>query len=1302
MRLRIALIALAVIALLGTSIALFISAPSGQRFLTERIVRAIGGSGQTITVKEVGGDWPSHILWTGITVSDREGVWLTLDRLDLRLDPGALLAGRVDADSAVIGTAHMLRQPVGDPNVPPSPPPTVESLARALNRITVRDARIDALMLDPPVIGHALDARITGSLQEDPDSRLHTLALDGRLRREPGALAVKLAAGPNAAVLQVNGIAESLSAQGAITINNRTTALSGALKLNCRGDAACYAGPDATLGAVAAELVLAGTLTAPQGTLNFSAQDVGYGSRWLARLQGRIVASPRERAVVIAGEGVAAGFPDALPEGRALVGDEAEWSFALTRAQDGALTLDNARIASGDAVAQIAALGLSPKLTPATLRLTLTGGGRLLGLEDSSSRTEGALRIDRLEKGIGAGHLTLATTGLPPSADIRPLLQGNLDLQADVALNADQVRFSNIVANSGDTAVRGASAWFRAPRFDHAASTLTVRLAPRGGLFPEPTQADVSLLGPLATIHAQISATVPAVLLSRAPIYDAVISAALDRTAAGFNGSFEGNGRWVDGALAFTAKAAQVKPRVIEISALTWKSPTTDLTGALSIDIGTGLLSGELRGPISDLAPLTTAFGAASGGTADLAAVFSPARGQRLDATLEAKNIVNPALTAGGLTFTGRFDDLWGDVQLSTRAEAREGRLFDRPLAALTTRADGTLKALKVEMDAKGSGDSPFSIASATDISFGDSTAITFQRLALQDGDLSAELLAPAQLTIGAAAMSLASTRIAVRGGEAEGSFTWNRTTDQFEGALRAQNVALPALEDLPGQSTSIVVSGDAKLSGPINAVGGVARLTGTLPATKGQPAIAVTAAIALANGRAKVEAAANGLSLEPARLVADVPARLNLAAARFAVITTEPVSGSLKWNGSLTPLWRLVPADVNVLAGDVVIDASLSGTLDAPVVSGNFNLTRGTYENLAGGTALRNIEARVGGDGQGGFTLALKAADMNDGTVTLSGRIAGDERMTADITADLARLDVLHRDDVVAAATGKISYTGPVASGVFKGNVQMVRSLVRLGGSYMPDIPLLRALPGFEPVSNDGMLAAMGLEIAVITDDPIRIEGEGLDSLWRGELNVAGTLARPDVRGTLELDRGNFSFLGQTFALDSGTVTFTGGGTIDPQLYIVATREASDVTATVTIAGRARAPDVQLSSRPALPRDEILARLLFRKGTGELGPIESIQLASAASDLAGLSQGGINGVLRRTLGVDVTSGAEGNSVMVGRQVGRNLYVSVGQSLTEQEREIVVEWRFSRSISLKSTTSDVTGADIGVFWRKDY
>jgi translocation and assembly module TamB len=118
-----------------------------------------------------------------------------------------------------------------------------------------------------------------------------------------------------------------------------------------------------------------------------------------------------------------------------------------------------------------------------------------------------------------------------------------------------------------------------------------------------------------------------------------------------------------------------------------------------------------------------------------------------------------------------------------------------------------------------------------------------------------------------------------------------------------------------------------------------------------------------------------------------------------------------------------------------------------------------------------------------------------------------------------------------------------------------------------------------------------------------------------------------------------------------------------------------------------------------------VLAQLLFRKGTGQLGPLESLQLASAAADLAGLSQGGLTGMLRRTFGLDIVSfgGKSGQSVVLGHQISSSLYVGVEQSVaTSSERQLVVEWRLTRSLSIESTTDQQTGADIGVIWRKDY
>jgi translocation and assembly module TamB len=230
-------------------------------------------------------------------------------------------------------------------------------------------------------------------------------------------------------------------------------------------------------------------------------------------------------------------------------------------------------------------------------------------------------------------------------------------------------------------------------------------------------------------------------------------------------------------------------------------------------------------------------------------------------------------------------------------------------------------------------------------------------------------------------------------------------------------------------------------------------------------------------------------------------------------------------------------------------------------------------------------------------------------------------------------------------------------------------------------------------------------LDVTLVIDDVLRVEGKGLEAFWRGELRARGGIDAPDVSGTLTLARGTFTFLGKSFDLDTGDITFTGGGKIDPELSLSASRQSGDVTATVTITGRSSQPNIALSSVPVLPQDEVLAQLLFRKGATELGPLESLQLASAAADLAGLSQGGLSGLLRRTFGLDIVGfgGKSGDAVVLGHQFSSSIYVGVEQSVdTTSDHVIVVEWRLSRSLAIQSTTSPQTGADLGLIWRKNY
>src|SRR5262249_21445914 len=100
------------------------------------------------------------------------------------------------------------------------------------------------------------------------------------------------------------------------------------------------------------------------------------------------------------------------------------------------------------------------------------------------------------------------------------------------------------------------------------------------------------------------------------------------------------------------------------------------------------------------------------------------------------------------------------------------------------------------------------------------------------------------------------------------------------------------------------------------------------------------------------------------------------------------------------------------------------------------------------------------------------------------------------------------------------------------------------------------------------------------------------------------------------------------------GRIVFAGGATPDPLLDITAEIAAADIVAQITIGGLASAPTITLSSTPPMPQDEILSRVLFNQGKGQINAAQGLPLAQAAAALAGHNFGVLER-LRGGLGLD-------------------------------------------------------------------
>ena len=421
-------------------------------------------------------------------------------------------------------------------------------------------------------------------------------------------------------------------------------------------------------------------------------------------------------------------------------------------------------------------------------------------------------------------------------------------------------------------------------------------------------------------------------------------------------------------------------------------------------------------------------------------------------------------------------------------------------------------------------------------------------------------------------------------------------------------------------------------------------------------------------------------------------------------------LSGGIRYNGPVEPLWALSRLEGQELKGPIAVGADFAGTPADPQLSG---IARGKgiiYRNAAFGTEVNDLAF------EGSFTgsnLQIKSLTgrANGGTLSGSGfiRLDADAAQQIDLALALERARLANSDTIEMTMSGPLRLEGRLSDATLSGNLRVDSAriqIVQMQNSEVPQLKVRRAgqihVPAPEPSISAGNLK---LDIRVQADDRIRVEGMGLDSSWRADIRVRGTARTPQILGTATMGSGEFVFAGSDFELTRGRVDFN-GLPMDSSINIQAQTVADDVTAFVTISGTAARPDVRFSSSPTLPEDEILSRLLFGTSVADLSVTEAVQLATAVAGL----QSGVDsmGKLRRSVGVDRLrlvgeNEATGMStgLAIGKRLTRNVYVEV---LTDSQGNTLttVQLTLSRALSLLMEVSSIGQNSVNLRYQKDY
>jgi len=396
----------------------------------------------------------------------------------------------------------------------------------------------------------------------------------------------------------------------------------------------------------------------------------------------------------------------------------------------------------------------------------------------------------------------------------------------------------------------------------------------------------------------------------------------------------------------------------------------------------------------------------------------------------------------------------------------------------------------------------------------------------------------------------------------------------------------------------------------------------------------------------------------------------------------------------------------------DLNADMTISGTVLAPVIEGNLEVSDGRLE-------LDQIVPQVANT-----NYATRAEYQGIPTARLRGAIVPDLLGGADKPPELVA-----GTNTFTVGTIPVSAVPPSADSP---NAPPPSPLgdpaTGAAGAPPPGTPNVSAAPApsAPPAGGGanteatpaaaGAFADSALNIQVQIKDNLIVRGQSieaarvsvgdLNATLGGDFRIAKTAGKPVVLlGTINTVRGIYSYQGRRFdLLRDGQINFRGAEEIDPRLDITAQRQIQGVEARVRIQGTARKPTLSLSSNPPLDEGDILALIVFNQPINQLATGQQSSLAEKAG---GIAAGFVVSPLAEALGstldldqfeVETTdpTGRVNPAVVIGQQVTHDMFLRFRQQFGDQQvSQFLLEYRLANFLRLQGNVAEGDGLSAG-------
>lgn len=431
-------------------------------------------------------------------------------------------------------------------------------------------------------------------------------------------------------------------------------------------------------------------------------------------------------------------------------------------------------------------------------------------------------------------------------------------------------------------------------------------------------------------------------------------------------------------------------------------------------------------------------------------------------------------------------------------------------------------------------------------------------------------------------------------------------------------------------------------------------------------------------------------------------------------------LNATLRYEGAAESLWRLAAIETFDLTGEVELAAQAQGTLANPRINGSVVSNNLRLQSAISGTDIERVRAQGRFAGSRLELTSFAGSTQGGGTVTGSGTV-NFAQMSArsgpaiDIRAALDQARLLNANGLVATLTGPLRIISNGSGGAIAGRLSVDRASWKLGVAAedmaLPEIPTreINRRDQVAATERAALTSSWRYLIDARTSGGVAVDGMGLASEWGVDIALRGTVSDPRIGGEARLVRGAYTFANTRFDLTRGRILFDQQTAIDPRLDIEAQASANGTDVTIDITGNAQAPEIAFASTPALPEEEILARLLFGGSVTSLSATDAVQLGAALAALQG-GGGGLDpiGELRRSIGLDqlrIISAdpalGRGTGVALGKNLTRRFYIELitdGQGYSATQ----VEYRITGWLSLLGSVSTIGRDSVLAEISRDY